>query len=65
MEKFFAANRYVKGSYTDDSAFEHLNEVLTGLENGAKANRVFYLALPPNVFKDVTKHIKTHCMSST
>ncbi|XP_038067286.1 glucose-6-phosphate 1-dehydrogenase-like isoform X1 [Patiria miniata] len=65
LEQFFAANRYVKGSYTDDSAFEHLDEVLTGLEGGAKTNRVFYLALPPNVFKDVSKHIKTHCMSST
>ncbi|XP_022110723.1 glucose-6-phosphate 1-dehydrogenase-like isoform X2 [Acanthaster planci] len=65
LEKFFAANRYVKGSYTDDSAFENLNEVLTGLEGSCKANRLFYLALPPSVFKDVTKHIKTHCMSPT
>ena len=27
------------------------------------ANRLFYLALPPEVFQTVTEHIRRHCMS--
>lgn len=63
VDNFFQANRYVKGSYTNDSDFEQLNSVLESLEGGEKCNRLFYLALPPSVFKDVTTHIKGSCMS--
>ncbi|XP_072181726.1 glucose-6-phosphate 1-dehydrogenase-like isoform X1 [Diadema setosum] len=63
VNEFFKANRYVKGSYTDDAAFENLNGVLETIEKGQKANRLFYLALPPSVFKDVTTHIKGTCMA--
>ncbi|XP_030829358.1 glucose-6-phosphate 1-dehydrogenase X isoform X3 [Strongylocentrotus purpuratus] len=63
LNEFFKANRYVKGSYTDAAEFEHLNDVIKTIEKGQKANRLFYLALPPSVFKDVTAHIKTACMA--
>ncbi|XP_072017532.1 glucose-6-phosphate 1-dehydrogenase-like [Amphiura filiformis] len=62
VDPFFSANRYVKGSYTEDSAFEQLNSVLESLEGGDPCNRLFYLALPPSVFKPVTSHIKSSCM---
>jgi glucose-6-phosphate 1-dehydrogenase len=39
-----------------------LNQALIRHENGIAANRLFYLALPPSVFKDVTVLINNHCM---
>ena len=66
MEKFWAINSYVAGSYTEESAFQNLNSEISKLEAGKEAgNRLFYLALPPSVFADVTKHIKATCMSKT
>nr|CAB3247922.1 glucose-6-phosphate 1-dehydrogenase-like [Phallusia mammillata] len=61
--KFFDSMSYVQGSYTDKSAFEKLNKEILGLPNGCNANRVFYLALPPTVFADVTRNIHDACMS--
>ena len=64
MEKFWAINSYVAGSYTEESAFKNLNSEMSKLEAGKEAgNRLFYLALPPSVFADVTTHIKATCMS--
>lgn len=66
VEKFWAINSYVAGSYTEESAFQNLNSEICKLEAGKEAgNRLFYLALPPSVFADVTKHIKATCMSKT
>lgn len=66
LDKFFAVNSYVKGSYTDDDAFKGLNEALLKQEKGCKTgNRLFYLALPPSVFEPVTTLIKKYCMSTT
>ena len=46
-------------------AFEALNAETTKQESGfEKANRLFYLALPPSVFAPVTSNIKLCCMSS-
>lgn len=63
LEAFFKANRYVKGSYTDLSEFEHLGEVISSFEKDEKANRLFYLALPPSVYKDVTQNIRNGAMA--
>ncbi|XP_003382987.1 PREDICTED: glucose-6-phosphate 1-dehydrogenase-like [Amphimedon queenslandica] len=65
LDSFFAANDYVKGSYTEAEAFTALNDALLKIEKGRKGNRLFYLALPPSVFDSVTKLIKTQCMSKT
>lgn len=64
LEKFFELNYYVHGSYDKPEDFEKLNMEMEKLEPGAEANRLFYLALPPNVFAVVTKNLKSHCMSS-
>ena len=46
-------------------AFEKLNAEIVKLEAGhKKANRLFYLALPPSVFAPVTSNIKVCCMST-
>lgn len=53
---------YVQGSYTEKSAFVGLDKAILKLPNGQKANRLFYLALPPTVFEDVTRNIHDACM---
>jgi len=40
-----------------------LNQEIVGVV-GEKANRIFYLALPPSVFEVVTTNIKSCCMSN-
>lgn len=62
VESFFKAMSYVQGSYTDKEAFVKLDKAILALPNGKKANRLFYLALPPTVFQDVTKNIHDACM---
>jgi len=51
------------GSYDGRTGFELLNQQLELMENKNKANRIFYLALPPSVFEEVTVNIKQICMS--
>ncbi|XP_077995256.1 glucose-6-phosphate 1-dehydrogenase-like [Glandiceps talaboti] len=65
LDAFFKVNSYVSGAYNDKAAFENLNSELNKIEKGQKANRLFYLALPPSVFADVTTHLKATCMSQT
>jgi len=65
LDSFFKVNHYVQGSYTDENAFKNLDTELKKLENGLKANRIFYLALPPSVFMPVTEHLKKFCMSQS
>ncbi|SPP86722.1 glucose-6-phosphate 1-dehydrogenase isoform X2 [Drosophila guanche] len=62
-EEFWALNEYVAGSYDGRTGFELLNQQLELMENKNKANRIFYLALPPSVFEEVTVNIKKICMS--
>ncbi|XP_068242449.1 glucose-6-phosphate 1-dehydrogenase-like [Palaemon carinicauda] len=60
--QFWSVNHYVKGSYDTRRDFELLDQemVKVGTE---KANRIFYLALPPSVFDTVTSNIKGCCMA--
>ena len=57
LEQFWAANHYVAGSYDNQGDFERLNREMDTLEKDI-ANRLFYLALPPSVFKPVTSMLK-------
>lgn len=66
LDEFFAACSYVKGSYTERKGFEGLNAALEEIEKkhtsgGAKAHRLFYLALPPSIFQPVTANIRATC----
>lgn len=63
--EFWKLNEYVSGSYDGRTGFELLNQQMELMENKLKANRVFYLALPPSVFFEVTENIKSICMSRT
>lgn len=62
-EEFWKLNEYIAGSYDQRRDFELLNQSLEQFENGPHANRLFYLALPPSVFKPVTQSIKQTCMA--
>lgn len=63
LEQFWNINYYVKGSYDARRDFELLNQELTKLA-GDRANRIFYLALPPSVFEPVTTNIRECCMAT-
>ena len=47
----------ISGSYDTKRDFEMLAQEMGGVEKG-RNNRLFYLALPPSVFKPVTTMIK-------
>ncbi|XP_053149647.1 glucose-6-phosphate 1-dehydrogenase isoform X2 [Hemicordylus capensis] len=64
LEDFFARNSYISGKYDDRASFDRLNAHMNSLHNGEKANRLFYLALPPSVYEDVTGNIRGTCMSA-
>ncbi|XP_039460069.1 glucose-6-phosphate 1-dehydrogenase isoform X1 [Oreochromis aureus] len=64
LSTFFGRNTYVSGKYADGDSFSKLNTHIESLPGGPGANRLFYLALPPTVYHDVTKNIKHHCMST-
>ena len=57
LEQFWADNHYVAGSYDQKEDFDNLNSEMTSVEKNS-ANRLFYLALPPSVFKPVTSMLK-------
>ncbi|XP_037933122.1 glucose-6-phosphate 1-dehydrogenase [Teleopsis dalmanni] len=62
-KEFWELNNYVSGSYDGLRGFELLNNQMEIMENKCKANRIFYLALPPSVFQEVTVNLKQICMS--
>lgn len=61
-EEFWKLNYYFSGPYDSDESFTSLNRELIKYENAPEANRLFYLALPPSVFEEVTVHIRKTCM---
>lgn len=63
LKQFWAVNQYVKGSYDVLRDFELLNKEIVA-RVGPRANRIFYLALPPSVFAPVTANLKAACMAA-
>lgn len=63
LSMFFSKNSYVRGRYDDSSSFAELSHHLSSLPGGSDANRLFYLALPPTVYQQVSTNINTQCMS--
>ena len=62
LEQFWAVNHYVAGSYDSQEDFKRLNQEMIAVEKDT-ANRLFYLALPPSVFKPVTSMLKVSDMA--
>lgn len=63
LEEFWEVNSYVAGSYDEPSGYIRLDEHIRSKEITSKADRMFYLALPPSVFIPVTQKIHDHCES--
>ncbi|XP_066527114.1 glucose-6-phosphate 1-dehydrogenase-like [Hoplias malabaricus] len=63
LSAFFSRNSYLSGRYTEADSFIQLQSHLDSLAPGAAANHLFYLALPPSVYHEVTNNIRHHCMS--
>eukprot|EP00035_Acanthoeca_spectabilis_P035025 m.32102 g.32102 ORF g.32102 m.32102 type:complete len:541 (-) comp7008_c0_seq1:1300-2922(-) len=67
LQKFFSKCLYFSGKYDKEDSFTGLHTYLSKLETDLKhqaIRRMFYLALPPSVFEDVTLHIRKQCWSS-
>ncbi|KAI8427652.1 hypothetical protein MSG28_002123 [Choristoneura fumiferana] len=63
FEQFWEANEYLAGSYDKRIDYEMLNQQISKFEKGPVANRIFYLAVPPTVFEDVTVNIRNACIA--
>jgi len=66
VKKFQEVSSYVSGQYDKDEGFQDLLKHIEDLEGkrGGKANRIFYLALPPSVFTEVAVHLKKNVYSN-
>lgn len=62
FEEFWKINHYVAGGYDSRTDFEKLNQEVSKFESGPHANRLFYLALPPSAFQNVSVNIRNSCM---
>lgn len=64
-ESFMKICTYVPGAYDKDEAFQELNKEMEKIEkengSGSEPNRLFYMALPPNVFTVVAAGLKKNC----
>ena len=56
---------YCQGAYDQPEAFAGLDHFIAQEAPAGVSNRLFYLALPPTVFIDVTQMIKRHAWSAT
>mmetsp|Transcript_3215 Transcript_3215/g.4995 ORF Transcript_3215/g.4995 Transcript_3215/m.4995 type:complete len:519 (+) Transcript_3215:83-1639(+) len=70
VNSFLSRCTYFSGQYDDESAFASLHETLTRLESstqcsGSDCNRMFYFAIPPNVFIASARGIKSAAQSPT
>ncbi len=55
MAEFLARCFYVTGAYGSQDAFLDLYQVMRNIEGAGPVNRVFYMAIPPDVFLDVAR----------
>ena len=53
MDEFLARCRYVQGAYGSRDSFLDLFKIMRSAEGASPADRIYYLAVPASVFKDV------------
>ena len=61
VNKFFENNYYLAGSYDKPEDFISLKNLIDQVTEKKNSNRIFYLALPPSVFKQVSEMIRQEC----
>ncbi|KAL4598653.1 hypothetical protein ACB092_11G073900 [Castanea dentata] len=65
MDAFLKRCFYQSGQYSSEEHFLELDNKLKGKEAGRLSNRLFYLAIPPNMFVDVARCAKHRASSET
>ncbi|MBN1866625.1 glucose-6-phosphate dehydrogenase [Candidatus Sumerlaeota bacterium] len=55
MGSFLSLCHYVPGQYDSADAFLDLYQAMRGIEDEDQANRIFYMAIPPSLFLDVSR----------
>ena len=63
-EEFKALSSYISGAYDDGALFDTLNKYISKIEvhyRTKQRNRLFYIALPPDVRISVAENLKKHC----
>lgn len=65
FKEFSKVCYYVAGSYDKSESYANLNQELLKLEQGSVSKRLFYLALPPSVYKPVCTMLKENCESKS
>lgn len=66
LQEFFKHCSYISGQYDNDDDYIALDKNITEQEqqcNSTKANRLFYLSLPPNVFLEAATRTGKYCKS--
>jgi glucose-6-phosphate 1-dehydrogenase len=58
-EQFSSSLHYISGQFNEPASYQHLRERLEKIDvaHGTQGNRVFYLATPPELFKDITAQL--------
>jgi glucose-6-phosphate 1-dehydrogenase len=58
-ESFIRGVMYHKGEFHDASAYEELAKLLERIDRdrGTAGNRLFYLAVPPNLYPEIVRHL--------
>ena len=57
MDEFLGRCRYLSGSYGSTDSILDLAAMMRDVEGGGRANRMYYLAIPPSIFLDVARAI--------
>jgi len=65
LSKFIERVQYFATNFDDDAGFEKLKAFLAGLDGkfGTQGNRLFYLAVAPEFFSDITQRLGKHGMT--
>ncbi len=60
LQKFILNIRYASGSFDDALAYEKIKNHLQSFDDtrGVCTNKLFYLAVPPNLYSDIFKNLK-------
>jgi glucose-6-phosphate 1-dehydrogenase len=58
-EQFSSSLHYQSGQFNEPASYQHLRERLDKIDSahGTQGNRLFYLATPPELFKDITAQL--------
>eukprot|EP01117_Protostelium_nocturnum_P002089 TRINITY_DN1272_c0_g1_i1.p1 TRINITY_DN1272_c0_g1~~TRINITY_DN1272_c0_g1_i1.p1 ORF type:complete len:524 (-),score=233.52 TRINITY_DN1272_c0_g1_i1:217-1788(-) len=63
-EEFLSRCFYHSGQYDSEKSFGEVSEMLKKYEGEKKANRIFYLAIPPSIFAEVSTAARSSATSS-